>query len=154
MKKGFTLIELLVVVLIIGILSAIALPQYQKAVDRTRATQLYAIADEMIRAQREYYLANSEWTSDINKLDFGYEVFDCKNQYCMITGKYRIEWGTNEWTARWEPSSEFSVGLYGMNGRLVECIASWNDRADAVCKLLTGKSAPEGSKEKFNFYKF
>ena len=73
MKKAFTLIELLVVVLIIGILSAIAIPQYQKAVWMTRARLLQMAVKNVADAQERYYLANGEYANSMDELDISYD---------------------------------------------------------------------------------
>ena len=68
-RKGFTLIEMLVVVLIIGILAAIAFPQYQIAVLKSRYTQLMVMADAIRQAQDAYYLVHGKYSLKINDLD-------------------------------------------------------------------------------------
>ena len=76
MKKGFTLIELLVVVLIIGILSAVALPQYTKAVNRAKAVEAWTVMNAIANAQEIYYLANDKFGSR-EELDI--EIPEMKN---------------------------------------------------------------------------
>ena len=66
---GFTLIELLVVVLIIGILAAVALPQYQKAVEKSRATQALTLLRATANAVQTFYLANGTWPRSFDDLD-------------------------------------------------------------------------------------
>ena len=96
---GFTLIELLVVVLIIGILAAVALPQYEKAVMKSRYSALMATTNALAEAEEVYYLANGGYTQDLEAL--GVEPSGCTLSNDKTTCTY--PWGKctlDKWNER------------------------------------------------------
>ena len=96
-KKAFTLIELLVVVLIIGILAAVALPQYQKAMWKSRYTQAKTLASAIARAEEAYYMTNGKYTKDVSELSIDLpKTTRTECPYTVDYGrscKYSFPWG-------------------------------------------------------------
>ena len=161
MQKAFTLIELLVVVLIIGILSAIALPQYEKAVEKSRAAEALILLKHLHEIGKIYSLSNpGEGNVSFENLGVelpaGYKFTDssedgevyCNNYWCVMTNS--TAWGDYPYGNPDAPAMlrcndyEGEDCLYGLQvlggndanyGRII-CMNN-----DKWCKSLFGTSA-------------
>ena len=72
-EKGFTLLELLIVVLIVGILAAVSLPQYMKAVERSRMTEAVMLLANIAQAQERKYIQVNRYVTNFMGLDLQFE---------------------------------------------------------------------------------
>ncbi len=75
-RKGFTLLELLVVVLIIGVLAAIALPQYKMAIGKSKFNTLKTITKNLVESVQRYYLANGVYPTKHTDLDITFDEME------------------------------------------------------------------------------
>ena len=147
--KAFTLIELLVVVLIIGILAAVALPQYTLAVDKTRMSNLVTMARAVSNAQEAYYLANGQYTNKWDELSLDFQGTGGSDTLTMnngITLKLRLK--TTYWADRVEISDSRLPGIQLIAGYANTTYSNWNQywrcfakqsnaRANQLCRLVT-----------------
>ena len=82
-NQGFTLIELLIVIIIIGILSAIALPSFLKQSARAKESEAKVYVGSINRAQQAFRMQNNQFANNLDELEIGLPLTTSTYQYTL-----------------------------------------------------------------------
>ncbi len=146
---GFTLIELLVVILIIGILAGVALPQYEYAVRKARFQKMVPMVDGLVKAQKSYFMANGNYSSDVDALDISLPENFVRNAgatgasdgVMSCTGVYNFNPRT--WCQLLKKQDLVYMYFFTSGRRACVVFNAQNQTVDEFCRRYTGKQTYE-----------
>ena len=113
-KQAFTLIELLVVVLIIGILAAVALPQYQKVVEKSKSAQALTMLKSVYQAADAYYMSNGEWPASFDELSV--DIPWTGNEGILSGSSYPTK-SNDDWALQLDHSGTKNLSIWRLKGK-------------------------------------
>lgn len=150
--KGFTLIELLVVIVIVGVLSAVAIPQFLNQVRRSRTAEAQAALTAVGRASEAYRLDTTQYPEEYSRIEFGCEDCGAKGDKYMndpwSAPNYQTPVASNVSSTspqgmRWDTTANAGNTRYvNSSGKPIQCTIGLGSQETAVPTLATfvGKS--------------
>ncbi len=156
-KQGFTLIEITAVVLILGILAAIALPQYKRVLESSRVSEAVTMLGNIETAEKMYWMQMGQFTSDFSELMldiplaqpegtynttfdhgkgtfFEYDLSNCIGGECIISASRGVG----------DENHIYEIRLTGLTGSGADGVRSCHATDDfgvSVCLIICGADA-------------